>query len=147
MEALTKRRHRVLGIDISLPAVNATNERGGRALCRSVFDPIPAEGLWGTALLLDGNIGIGGDPVKLLRRITDLVRQDGLLLVETSGEDIDRRHLARLHDGHGMRHGFFPWATVGSAALTRHASAAGWLSSEQWRTAGGRHFVALRSLC
>lgn len=83
VEALTKRGHRALGIDISLPAVDATNGRGGRALGRSVFDAIPAEGRWGTALLLDGNIGIGGDPVRLLRRITDMVRDNGLLLVET----------------------------------------------------------------
>ena len=39
---------------------------GGPALRRSVFDPLPGEGRWGTALLLDGNIGIGGDPRALL---------------------------------------------------------------------------------
>ena len=33
-----------------------------------MFEPLPGEGRWGTVLLLDGNVGIGGDPVALLER-------------------------------------------------------------------------------
>lgn len=67
----------MLGIDVSLSTVAVTTGRGGRALCRSVFDTLPAEGQWGTALLLDGNIGIGSDPVRLLQRGKILVRERG----------------------------------------------------------------------
>ena len=41
--------------------------RGGAALRRDVFAPLPGEGRWYTALLADGNVGIGGDPVALLQ--------------------------------------------------------------------------------
>ena len=44
-------------------------ERGVTGPARDVFDPLPGEGRWETALLADGNIGIGGDPVALLRRL------------------------------------------------------------------------------
>ncbi|MFD4246968.1 methyltransferase domain-containing protein [Streptomyces sp. NPDC058525] len=145
VEALTGQGLRALGIDISLSAVNVTTGRGGPALCRSVFDALPSEGEWGTALLLDGNIGIGGDPVRLLQRVKTLVRDRGVALVEASAEDVDHRHLARLHDGQGMLHAFFPWATVGRDALARHARAARWRVDEQWTTSGNRHFFALRS--
>jgi len=40
---------------------------------RSVFDALPAEGRWHTALLADGNVGIGGDPIRLLSRLRGLI--------------------------------------------------------------------------
>ena len=36
---------------------------------QSVFDAVPDAGLWRCALLLDGSIGIGGDPEALLQRV------------------------------------------------------------------------------
>ena len=56
-----------LGIDVT-PAARAAaaRRRRRRVLRRCVFDRVPGEGRWRTALLLDGNIGIGGDPVALL---------------------------------------------------------------------------------
>ncbi|MFD7013570.1 methyltransferase domain-containing protein, partial [Streptomyces sp. NPDC059928] len=51
-----------LGVDVSPEAVRRTRALGGSALCRSVFDQLPGEGRWDTALLLDGNVGIGGGP-------------------------------------------------------------------------------------
>ena len=35
---------------------------------------MPGEGRWETALLADGNIGIGGHPARLLRRVHDAAR-------------------------------------------------------------------------
>lgn len=67
--ALAARGHRALGIDVSEAAIGRTQRIGGPALRRSVFEPLPGEGRWGTALLIDGNIGIGGDPQALLRRV------------------------------------------------------------------------------
>ena len=53
------RDRRVLGIDVVPEAVAQTRARGVAALQGSVFDPIPREGRWHTALLADGNVGIG----------------------------------------------------------------------------------------
>ncbi|MBT2481391.1 methyltransferase domain-containing protein [Streptomyces sp. ISL-94] len=145
VEALTRQGHSVLGIDVCPSAVSATVSRGGAALRRSVFDPLPDEGGWGTVLLIDGNIGIGGDPRRLLLRIRDLVHGQGLLLVETAPGDVDERRRVRIHAGHRPVGAAFPWAAVGTAALDRHARASGWTATECWSSAMGRHFVALRA--
>ncbi|QNE76349.1 methyltransferase domain-containing protein [Streptomyces finlayi] len=93
--------HRALGIDVSEAAVARTLRLGGSALHRSVFDPLPGEGRWGTVLLIDGNIGIGGDPHALLHRAAELLAPGGLLIAETTAQDIDERVLVRLDDGRG----------------------------------------------
>ncbi|MEU9115783.1 methyltransferase domain-containing protein [Streptomyces sp. NPDC048483] len=157
--ALAAQGSRALGIDVSEAAVARTAAIGGAALCRSVFDSLPDEGSWGTALLLDGNIGIGGDPRALLLRTAELLVPRGLLIVETTAADVDERVQVRVDTGHGGRHGqdgpggLFPWARVGTPALLRHAAAAGWAPVEQWSVAGPpdhrpegaeRCFVALR---
>ncbi|MEV6580491.1 methyltransferase domain-containing protein [Streptomyces sp. NPDC051582] len=145
VEALTGRGRQVLGIDVCPSAVITTVCRGGSALSRSVFDPLPEEGRWETALLIDGNIGIGGDPRRLLRRVRDLVHREGLLLVEAAATDVDERRRVRIHAGHGPVSAVFPWALVGATALSRHAASSGWTETERWTTGGGRHFVALRA--
>ncbi|MEU9179918.1 methyltransferase domain-containing protein [Streptomyces sp. NPDC048550] len=145
VEALLHRGHCALGIDVSPSAVITTVRRGGAALRRSVFDPIPDEGTWGTALLIDGNIGIGGDPCRLLRRIRDLVHGHGLLIVETASGDADERRGVRIHAGQHAVSGVFPWAVVGAAALGRYAQVSGWRTVERWTAGERRHFVALRA--
>ena len=67
--ALNARGVPALGIDISARAVEQARGRGAMALRRAVEQPVPAEGRWGTVLLADGNIGIGGDPAALLRPV------------------------------------------------------------------------------
>ncbi|MFJ3580217.1 class I SAM-dependent methyltransferase [Streptomyces rubiginosohelvolus] len=153
---LTSLGHRALGIDVSEAAVARTRGLGGAALLRSVFDPLPGEGRWGTLLLLDGNIGIGGDPAALLARAADLLGVGGLLIAETAPVDVDERVRVRLDDGRGGPHGKsspgavcgaaaepFPWARIGTPALLRHARACGWRTADQWG-AEGRTFVSLR---
>ncbi|MEV7655875.1 class I SAM-dependent methyltransferase [Streptomyces anulatus] len=146
--------HRALGIDVSEAAVARTRGLGGAALLRSVFDPLPGEGRWGTLLLLDGNIGIGGDPAALLDRAADLLGADGLLIAETVPVDVDERVRVRLDDGRDGTDGTtapasasgaepFPWARIGTPALLRHARAGGWRTAGQWG-AEGRTFVSLR---
>ncbi|QEU94303.1 class I SAM-dependent methyltransferase [Streptomyces kanamyceticus] len=146
--ALGARGGRALGIDVSEAAVAHTVGLGGQALHRSVFEPLPGEGRWGTALLMDGNLGIGGDPHALLERVAQLLVPGGLLLAETAPLDIDERvHVHLVHatdDGLRADDGPFPWARLGTPALLRHAERAGWRAAGQW-TAGGRSFVALRS--
>ncbi|WP_404949518.1 class I SAM-dependent methyltransferase [Streptomyces sp. ARC14] len=147
---LTALGHRALGIDVSEAAVARTRRIGGSALLRSVFDPLPGEGRWGTLLLVDGNIGIGGDPAALLDRAADLLSTGGLLIAETSPLDIDERVQVRLDDGRrapaekaGPADRPFPWARIGTPALLRYAGACGWRPADQW-SAEGRSFVALR---
>ncbi|MFI1933005.1 class I SAM-dependent methyltransferase [Streptomyces sp. NPDC020330] len=145
--------HRALGIDVSEAAVARTRGLGGAALLRSVFDPLPGEGRWGTLLLLDGNIGIGGDPAALLGRAADLLGAGGLLIAETAPVDVDERVRVRLDDGRDGPVGRaapaardaepFPWARIGTPALLRHARAGGWRTADQWG-AEGRTFVSLR---
>ncbi|MFD9359660.1 hypothetical protein [Streptomyces sp. NPDC060031] len=97
-------------------------------MSRSVFDPLPDEGRWGTALLIDGNIGIGGAPRRLPQRVREVVAPEGLLLVETTPGDVDERRRVRIHSGHRPVSTVFPWAVA-----------------ERWTSARGRHFVALRA--
>ncbi|MFF2850178.1 class I SAM-dependent methyltransferase [Streptomyces sp. NPDC058001] len=143
--ALAARGHRALGVDVSAEAVAHTVRVGGQALRRSVFEPLPGEGRWDTALLIDGNIGIGGDPPALLERVTQLLVPGGLLLAETAPVDIDERVSVRIDDGLGRvaPDGTFPWARIGTRALLRHARRTGWRPIAQW-SAGDRPFVALR---
>ncbi|MER5884141.1 methyltransferase domain-containing protein [Streptomyces sp. NPDC001941] len=141
--ALAERGRPVLGIDVSRAAVERTHGLGGQALCRSVFDTLPREGAWGTVLLIDGNIGIGGDPAALLRRAGELAAPDGTVIAEAAPHDVDERVEVRVEDGSGARGGAFPWARVGTRALTRYAATAGWAVAERWR-AGERRFVQLR---
>ncbi len=53
--------------------LDIARRHGVNVLERSIFDHVPGAGRWRTALLLDGNIGIGGDPVALLERLGDLL--------------------------------------------------------------------------
>ncbi|MEU7058043.1 methyltransferase domain-containing protein [Streptomyces sp. NPDC046197] len=145
--ALAAQHRHVLGIDISEAAVAHTTALGGPALRRSVFEPVPGEGRWDTALLMDGNIGIGGDPRALLRRLARLLRPGGLLIAETAAVDVDERvrvQVVHVADARGATGSPFPWARLGTPALLRHAGRAGWRAVDQW-SAGGRCFAALRS--
>ncbi|WP_405590693.1 methyltransferase domain-containing protein [Streptomyces sp. NBC_01092] len=143
--ALCRQGRRVLGIDVSEAAVARTLRLGAPALHRSVFEPLPAEGRWGTALLIDGNIGIGGDPAALLDRTGRLLAPGGLLIAETVPDlDLDERVQVHVADARGAHGTAFPWARLGTPALLRYAERAGWHAVAQW-TAGGRSFAALRS--
>jgi SAM-dependent methyltransferase len=142
--ALAGRGHQALGIDVSPAAVSRTVLRGGTALCRSVFAPLPGEGRWPTALLLDGNIGIGGDPHALLRRTAEVLAPAGLLIAEAAPVEVDERYEVRLDAGRGPLGAAFPWARLGPAALGAAATAAGWTPGQSW-SAGERHFLELRS--
>ncbi|MFF9090643.1 class I SAM-dependent methyltransferase [Streptomyces sp. NPDC014991] len=140
---LAARGRAALGIDVSEAAVGHAVRLGGQALRRSVFEPLPGEGRWGTVLLMDGNVGIGGDPGTLLDRVAVLLRPGGLLIAETAPVDVDERAHVRVVDAAGTRAAGapFPWARVGTPALLRHAR--GWERAGRW-TADGRSFVALR---
>lgn len=132
-----------LGVDVSAEAVAIARRSGGTALQGSVFDTIPDEGHWDTALVIDGNIGIGGDPAALLARCRDIVRDGGRVIVETHVDRAaDRTYTARVVDADGHQSAEFPWAEVGVDALLDHAERAGLTARQSW-TAGGRTFCEL----
>ena len=144
VEALACAGIPALGVDLSREAVRQTRGRGGFALLRDVHERVPGEGRWGTVLLADGNIGIGGDPLALLRRCRAVLRPGAVALVETSpdrGHDI--RTTVTLHGPGGRRSHPVPWAVLGSAAVVDLAASAGFVAVEEWRV-GGRAFVMLR---
>jgi SAM-dependent methyltransferase len=142
--ALVRRGVPALGIDLAATAVRLTVRSGGAALRRSVFDRLPGEGRWTTALLADGNIGIGGDPAVLLRRVAELTSDGAHALVETDPEDAqaNERFAARVEDEHGYGGAPFRWARLGHRALADLAPACGFTVRETWEH-DARNFVAL----
>ncbi|MGN9777004.1 methyltransferase domain-containing protein [Micromonospora sp. H33] len=136
-----------VGIDVCAEAVRRTRARGAVALRRDVFEPLPGEGRWAHVLLVDGNVGIGGDPVALLRRCRDLLRPPGTVLVEVepAGPGLWRghSHLAyRTADGVPGRGPWFSWARLDERALPRVAAAAG-LAVRDLVDGDGRRFAVL----
>lgn len=142
--ALTARGVPTLGIDISSEAVRQARRRGARAIQGDIFDGIANIGRWDRALLADGNIGIGGDPVKLLRRVSDLLRPGGRVVTEVArhGVGVVTEHL-RLQVGRELTPRF-PWAVVGADAIDAVADEAGF-DLEEIRTSGNRHAAVLMS--
>jgi len=144
VESIAANGTAALGIDISDSAVRQTAARGGSVLRRAVQHRLPGEGRWGTVLLADGNIGIGGDPQMLLSRCHDLLVAGGLALVETDpDDDVDHRFLVTLHSADGRVSSPVPWARLGARPLVGLAGRLGFVAVEDWRV-DGRVFIALR---
>ncbi len=130
--ALSRRGVSAVGLDLTPFVVRLARSRGARVISGSIFETLPGEGIWGTALLLDGNIGIGGDPEALLRRLATLVRPGGRLLVEldpTAGATaIDRVRMT-----FGTSTGpWFKWPAVGAASIDSLARNVGLHVAETW---------------
>ncbi|GAB3261092.1 class I SAM-dependent methyltransferase [Nocardioides dilutus] len=124
-EALGLRGHVVLGIDVTPEAVGRTVRRGGAAIRRDVFAPLPGEGRWFTALLADGNVGIGGDPVALLHRLRQVLDPRGRVVVELAEPGTEPcTGWATLSD-RGLLTEAFPWSVVGVDDIPRIAWDAG----------------------
>ena len=123
--ALQTRDHEVLGVDIVPEAIEQARFRGAVVQLGNVFDPLPGEGLWDTALLADGNIGIGGDPVVLLARARELVRPGGRVVVEVQAPGVVLKVLwATLESGDSTSRPF-RWAVVGMDDIADLAEQAG----------------------
>jgi SAM-dependent methyltransferase len=122
---LAARGHDVLGVDLSGSAAAEARRRGVPAVRRDLFAALPREGEWETALLADGNIGIGGDPVMLLRRAGRLVGRSGRVVVDLArpgtGLRVHRLHLRAA----GLASTEFSWAELGPDALAPAATSAG----------------------
>lgn len=139
---ISARRVPAMGIDVSTEAVRQTRIRGALALRRDVFGTVPGEGRWAYALLADGNLGIGGDPVRLLGRLSHLLAPGGSVIAEVSDHGVglvrDRRRL-RVE---GRLSSYFEWAVVGLDAIEDVAAQAG-MSVASSQSVGGRHTATL----
>lgn len=139
-----------VGIDVDEVAVGLARHNGAEAIHGSVFGAeaeLSATGRagagWGGVVLLDGNIGIGGDPEALLARIAELARPGASAWVEADATPwTDRRFTACLSDGWGHESDPFPWASVGWRRLPLIAGACGW-TSVATRAVEGRRFCLL----
>jgi SAM-dependent methyltransferase len=124
-QLLAERGEIVLGIDVVPEAILQTRDRGVAAILRDVFEGVPAEGRWQTVLLADGNFGIGGDPVRLLRRIGQLLGVGGRVVADLAPPGTGLRSgEVRLTAG-GLTSEPFPWSVVGADAVDAIALEAG----------------------
>jgi len=139
---LALRGHAVLGVDIVHEAVEQSRRRGVPAIRRNVFHPMPGEGDWDTVLLADGNIGIGGDPLALLRRSRELLAADGRVVCDLADPGTGLSvHAARIVTL-GRKSASFPWAKVGPDAVESLAHTAG-LDVQEVDERDGRWFTVL----
>jgi SAM-dependent methyltransferase len=141
--ALAERGVVVLGIDITPAALDLAHRRSAPVLARSVFEHIPGAGRWASALLLDGNAGIGGDPATLMARVASLLRPGGLLLVELDWRRNTASSELVCFDIDGAEGPWFAWTAVSPADLPAYAAATGLQIEDVW-CAGSRWFGNLR---
>lgn len=111
--ALVRRGVPALGVDLSPTAIGLARCSGAPALRRDLFGPLPGAGRWQTVLLADGNVGLGGDPERILRRAGELLRRGGRCIAEfdsaTTGINVS---WVRLESQETIGP-WFRWASVG----------------------------------
>lgn len=128
--------HEVAGIDVVPAAVSLTRARGVPAWSGDIFDDIVPEGVWDTVLLADGNIGIGGCPARLLRRVARLLTAGGRVVVDLApyGVGVSHERLRlRCVTGDSAP---FRWSVVGADAIGELAEQAGLAVLERHEYAG-----------
>jgi SAM-dependent methyltransferase len=137
LAALRRRGVGAMGVETSRRAVQLARARGGDVIEGSIFD-VPEQASWGTALLLDGNIGIGGDPERLLARVAALLCPLGRALVELDPPSAQTRRLRLRLEGPDGVSDWIPWAWVGVDAIGPLAANVGlaldgvWSSGYRW---------------
>ncbi|MBU8831334.1 class I SAM-dependent methyltransferase [Mycolicibacterium goodii] len=122
---LVRRGVPALGVDQSMTAVEIARSSGVPVLCRDLFGPLPGTGRWHTALLADGNVGLGGDPWRVLQRAGELLRRGGECLAEfdTDVEGVETNWV-RLESARAVGP-WFRWAWVGLDCAGRIAADVG----------------------
>jgi SAM-dependent methyltransferase len=133
-----------LGVDASTAAVRLARSRGVSVFEGSVFDAIPGAGEWRSALLLDGNLGIGGRPERLLHRVGALLIRGGIILAEVDPPGAPTGRVYARLEGPDLMSRWFAWATVGVDGMHAIAEAAGMTLRERFEH-DGRWFVVVES--
>ena len=143
--ALISRGISALGVELTPAAARIARHQGAPVMEGSVFDPVPRSGEWRTALLLDGNIGIGGEPLALLQRVGDLLAPDGRVLVELGAPGCgNQRQRVRLEVEESTGP-WFPWTSLAADRIELLADKARLLVDDLWQGAG-RWFAELSRL-
>ncbi len=141
--ALVVRGLDCLGVDVAPVAVALARSGGTPVLHASAFDAVLDDSRWATVLLADGNIGIGGDPVRLLERCRALLTDGGQVLVEVEPPSaLTRVVKVRVESSSGARSRWFDWAHVAARDITTVAADAHLCATEVWHSAG-RWFARL----
>jgi hypothetical protein len=135
-----------LGIDRSATAIRLTGRDGAPALLGDVFEcPHPGMGHWRTVLLVDGNVGLGGDPRRILGRAAELLCSGGRRVAEFDADAVGiRARWVRLESARDVGP-WFRWASVGvdsAATLAAHVG----LTLTSVRLIGGRVIASLAAL-
>ena len=134
-----------LGIDRSATAIRLAGRGGAPALLGDVFEPLPGMGHWQTVLLVDGNIGLGGDPRRILGRAAELLCRGGCCVTVFDAEAIGiRAHWEGLESA-GDVGPWFRWASVGVDSAATLAGQVG-LTLTGVRLVGGRVIANLASV-
>lgn len=141
--ALGRRGVPALGVDITPAAIEWALPRGALVLHRSVFDRLPGTGRWGTVLLLDGNLGIGGDPEALLRRSAELLAPGGLVVAELDAPGTPARPTNARLEVAGAPGPWFAWDRVPADLLAALAEEVDLAVDDAWER-DGRWFAVLR---
>ncbi|MDT5154380.1 MAG: hypothetical protein QOI01_6113 [Mycobacterium sp.] len=122
---LTKLGIPALGVDQSQTAVELARRSGAPALRRDVFERLPGTGRWGTVLLADGNVGLGGDPTRVLRRAGELMRSGGHCVAEFDPLISGVQHRWVRLESVKTVGPWFQWASVGADCAKRLAADVG----------------------
>lgn len=114
-----------LGVDRSPAAIQIAQTQGASVLCADVFGAIPGVGRWRTVLLIDGNVGLGADPERILQRSRELLADGGYCVAE-----FDARHLGTTSSPvrleiDGEVGPWFAWSKVGIDCAEELAESSG----------------------
>ncbi len=142
---LIRRGIPALGIDRSATAIRLAGRGGAPALLGDVFEPLPGTGHWQTVLLVDGNIGLGGDPRRILGRAAELLCPGGRCVAEFDTEAVGvHARWVRLESAREVGP-WFRWASVGVDSAATLAGQVG-LTLTGVRLVGGRVIADLAAL-
>lgn len=142
VESLRRRGTEAMGIDTSPSAVALARRRGADVLQCSIFETLPGASRWRSALLLDGSIGIGGDPEALLKRVGEVMADRARLLVETGHPNEPSETLDVCIETATKRSPWFRWSLVSHVDMDRLARTSGFHLTRAWDD-DGRYFAQL----
>jgi SAM-dependent methyltransferase len=133
-----------LGIDQSATAVSLARRSGAPVLRRDIFEALPGTGRWQTVLLADGNVGLGGDPLRMLRRAAELLSRGGHCVAEFDSQAMGIRASWVRLESTRTTGPWFRWALVGIDSAASLAENAGLVMTDIHRI--GRRVVATMAL-